>query len=140
MTQKKEPRAVFLSFEFEKDYQRWKSFLGDGKERCKFALVDRSLPAAVHDDKWRKEVKQRMQKSDVVIVLLGQDTHNAPGVEIELSLAGEVKCPVVQLRPQGKNYGLVAGSQAVCVSKWTRINEMLRDPKAYVANRANWSK
>ena len=81
-----------------------------------------------------------MQKSDVVIVLLGQDTHNARGVEIELSLAGEVKCPVVQLRPQGKNYGLVAGSQAVCEYKWERINKMLRDPKAYADNPANRGK
>ena len=81
-----------------------------------------------------------MQKSDVVIVLLGQDTHNAPGVKDELSLAGDVECPIVQLMPQGQNYGLVAGHQAVCESKWERINEMLRNPKAYAADPANRGK
>ena len=32
----------------------------------------------------------------------------------ELSLAGEVRCPVVQLLPRDTNYGLVAKYGAVC--------------------------
>ena len=136
----KQTRAVFLSFEFDRDRSRRGAFIGQAKQLCKFALKDQSLPAAVHDEKWRNAVKKRMQKSDVVIVLLGQDTHNAPGVKDELSLAGEVECPIVQLMPQGQNYGLVAGHQAVCEYKWDRINEMLRDPKAYASDPANRGK
>ena len=124
-------RSVFLSFEFEKDGGRRNTFIGDAKKHCEFNLKDKSLPAAVHDDKWRREVKERLRVSDVVIVLLGPDTQNAPGVEDELSLAGEVKCPVVQLMPQHQNYGLVAKSGAVCESKWKLVNQMLRDPGAF---------
>ena len=81
-----------------------------------------------------------MKVSDVVIVLLGTDTHNAPGVKDELSLAGEVSCPIVQLMPQGQNYGLVGKSRAVCGYKWTAINQMLRDPGTFAKSSANRGK
>ena len=77
-----------------------------------------------------------MKDSDVVIVLLGPDTHNAPGVKDELSLAGEVGCPVVQLMPQSRNYGLVAQHGTVCEYKWTRINQMLLTPKSFTESTA----
>ena len=136
----KQTRAVFLSFEFDRDGGRRGTFIGQAKEHCEFSLVDKSLPDAEHSNKWRQDVKKLMQESDVVIVLLGKDTHNAPGVKDELSLAGEVGCPIVQLMPQGQNYGLVAGHRSVCESKWDRINEMLRAPKAYASDPANRGK
>ena len=133
-------RAVFCSFEFHKDRQRWIAFIADAEKHSKFNLIDMSLPSAVHDGKWQRAVNERIRKSRVVIVLLGQDTHNAPGVEDELGLAGELKRPVVQLMPQGENYGLVAKRKVVCTSDWDRINEMLRNPKAYASNPDNRGK
>ena len=136
----KASRSVFLSFEFEKDAGRRSAFIGQSKKHCEFALKDKSLPAAKHDDKWRRDVKERMKVSDVVIVLLGPDTHNAPGVKDELSLAGEAGCPVVQLMPQGQNYGLVSKHRAVCGYKWTAVNQMLRDPRTFAKSSSNRGK
>lgn len=132
--------SVFLSFEFVKDAGRRGAFIGQAKKHCEFALEDKSLPAAEHDDKWRRDVRERMKASDVVIVLLGPDTHNVPGVKDELSLAGEVGCPVVQLMPQGQNYGLVGRHKAVCEYKWTAVNQMLRDPGTFAKSSANRGK
>ena len=133
-------RSVFLSFEFEKDAGRRGAFFHQAGLHCEYVLQDKSLPAAQHDEGWRKQVKNRMEVSDVVIVMLGPDTQNAPGVKDELGLAGEVGCPVVQLMPQGKNYGLVAKNQAVCNYKWPLINQMLRDPNAFAKSPANKGK
>ena len=124
-------RTVFLSFEFEKDADRRGTFIGLARKYCEFSIIDNSLPSAQHDEKWRKTAKERIKSSHIVIVLLGPDTHNAPGVKDELSLAGEVDCPVVQLMPQDKSYGLVAKNGAVCKYKWETINRMLRDPKTF---------
>lgn len=136
----KESRSVFLSFEFHKDANRRSAFIGQAWRHCEFVLTDKSLPDAEHDNKWRQEAKKRMEASDVVIVLLGSDAQNAPGVKDELSLAGEVGCPVIQLMPQGCNYGLVAKNGAVCEYKWARINQMLRKPKAFAQSEANREK
>ena len=130
-TTSKKRRLVFLSFEFEKDAGRRGTFIVQAKEHCEFAIVDKSLPSAQHDERWRQEARERIRASQVVIILLGPDTHNAPGVKDELSLAGEVHCPVVQLMPQDKSYGLVAKNGAVCEYKWDTINRMLRNPKAF---------
>ena len=133
-------RSVFLSFEFEKDAGRRSNFIGQAMKHCEFSLKDTSLPTAKHDEKWRRDVKERMKVSDVVIVLLGHDTHNAPGVKDELSLAGEVGCPVIQLMPQGQNYGLVGRYRAVCRYKWTAVNRMLRDPGTFAKSSSNRGK
>ena len=127
----KKRRPVFLSFEFEKDAGRRGTSIGEAKKHCEFAIIDKSLPSAQHDERWRQMARERIGASHVVIVLLGPDSHNAPGVKDELSLAGEFRCPVVQLMPQDKNYGLVAKDRAVCEYKWDTINRMLRDPKAF---------
>ena len=136
----KKRRPVFLSFEFERDAGRRGTFIGQAKEHCDFAIVDKSLPRAQHDEKWRQEAQERIRASQVVIVLLGPDTQNAPGVRDELSLAGEVRCPVVQLMPKDKNYGLVAKNGAVCEFKWDTINRMLQDPKKFASAAGNRGK
>ena len=133
-------RSVFLSFEFERDAGKRKDFLHQAGLHSDFALRDKSLPAAEHDDKWRKEVKERMKDSDLVIVLLGPDTQNAPGVLDELSLAGEVERPVIQLMPQRQNYGLAGKYRAFCKYKWILVNQMLRDPAAFAKSPANRGK
>ena len=127
----KQRRSVFLSFEFERDAGRRRDFVGQAIRDCEFAIVDKSLPSVQHDDRWRREARERIEASDVVIVLLGPDTYNAPGVKDELSLAGEVRCPVVQLMPRKRNYGLVARNGAVCQYRWATINRMLRDPRGF---------
>ena len=127
----KKRQPVFLSFEFEKDAGRRGTFIGLARKHCEFAIIDKSLPSAQHDENWRQTAKERIRSSHVVIVLLGPDTHNAPGVKDELSLAGEVRCPVVQLMPQEKSYGLVAKNGAVCEYKWDTINRMLRNPRSF---------
>ena len=129
-----------MSFEFGRDAGKRKDFLHQAGLHSDFALKDKSLPAAEHDDNWRKEVKKRMKDSDVVIVLLGPDTQNAPGVLDELSLAGEVERPVVQLMPQRQNYGLAGKYRAVCEYKWTLVDQMLRDPAAFSDSPANRGK
>ena len=139
-SRKKETRSVYLAFEFERDASRRTGFIADACKRSEFALVDRSLPAAQHSARWRQEALARIQDSHVVIVLLGQDTQNAPGVEDELSLAGQARCPVVQLMPQHQNYGLVSENGAVCLYQWTRVDAMLRDPRSFVNNPANRGK
>lgn len=124
---------VYLAFEFKKDAHRRTTFLSQANAYCDFRIEDLSLSSAVHDSRWQREALKRIQSADVVIVLLGPDTYNAPGVLDELSLAGQVSRPVVQLKAQRRQYGLVSHHIPVCSYKWKRINEMMRDPEAFAA-------
>ena len=125
-------RSVYFAFEFERDSPRRGTFLSQAERHSRYCIDDRSLPAAVHDASWQREARRRMLAVQVVIVLLGADTHNAPGVQDELSLAGQLGKPVVQLMPRGKAYGLPMRRAPVCSYRWVQIDAMLRDPLAFV--------
>ena len=133
-TTTREGRSVYLAFEFDRDAHRRQAFIDQAERRCDFTLDDRSMPAAAHSERWRREASPRIQSSDVVIVLLGRDTHNAPGVQDELNLARQWRRPIVQLQPRGRNYGLVSDAIPVCRYRWNRINEMLRNPRAFAGS------
>ena len=128
-------RRVYFAFEFERDAQRRRTFLTQAALHCRYRIDDRSLPAAVHDASWQREARRRMLPVQVVIVLLGPDTHNAPGVLDELSLARQLAKPVVQLMPRERTYGLLTQHVPVCPYRWTHINAMLHDPQAFVTAR-----
>ena len=127
-----EVRRVYLAFEFEKDVQRRATFISQAKRHCAYQLDDLSLPAARHPAGWRLEARARITAAHVVIVLLGQDTYNAPGVRDELSLAGQARRPVVQLMPHRQNYGRASSGAPLCPYRWRVINRMLSDPEAFV--------
>ena len=130
----RETVKVYLAFEVPRDAGRRSGFISQAKQYCDFRIEDLSLPQAVHNGSWQREAGQRIENSDVVIVLLGQDTHNATGVGAEISLAGQWGRPVIQLMPQGQNYGLASRTIPVCRYKWPRINEMMRNPRAFRGN------
>jgi hypothetical protein len=121
----KQIRRVYIAFEFEKDAERHTCFMSDAEKHCLFVLEDLSLPAAVHNSSWQREALKRIHNSQIVFVLLGLDTHNAPGVHDEISLAGKSNKPIVQIVPQGQNYGEVSQQGLLTTYKWSRINEIL---------------
>lgn len=132
----KPSRSVYFAFEFERDAQRRRAFLSQAEQHCHYRIEDRSLPAAIHDARWQRDARRRILSAQAVIVLLGPDTHNASGVRDELSLAGQLRKPVIQLMPRSKNYGLPTQQGPVCPSRWVYINAMLEDPQAFVRDRS----
>lgn len=128
----KDTRRVYLAFEFERDAQRRATFIKQSELYRNFLLKDLSLPSAAHDLHWQREAQERIRRVHVLIVLLGQDTHSSLGVRDELSLAGQVECPTIQLMPQHRRYGPISDRIRVLPYKWRRLNEMLQDPKAFI--------
>jgi hypothetical protein len=131
MTNKRTKR-VYLAFEFGKDAIRRDLFIQQAGMYCEYLIEDKSIPAAIHDKRWQKEARQRIRESDLVLVLLGQDTHNAPGVKDEVSLAKQEKRPLVQLMPQGQKYGEVGEKIPVLTNKWKHIDDLLNNPREYI--------
>lgn len=132
MINDKDVRRIYLAFEFEKDAQRRTWFIQQSLLYCEYALEDLSLPAAIHDSRWQRESRERIFQAEVLIVLLGQDTHTSQGVYDEVSLAGQARCPVVQLMPQHQQYGTISNRIPVLSYRWKSLNEMLYDPESFV--------
>ena len=129
-----EVRRVYFAFDYDKDASRRKDFLAQAKDNCDFRIEDLSLPKAIHDFSWQREALARIHTADVVIVLLGPDTHTAPGVRDEISLAGQADRPVIQIRPRGRHYASIGKDTSICIYSWKQINRVLRQPSAFARN------
>ena len=115
---------VFLSFEFDKDGHLRNNFYVQSKTESDHNIENFSLKEAYKpgNRRWLKEARDLISQSDLVIVLIGQDTHNAPGVEKEVTIANQLKKPIFQIRPQRKTWGEVEGAGDLIDWKWKKID------------------
>ena len=116
---------IFVSFEFDKDRDLKNSFYRQAKDETNHRIRDCSLHESYPDDAWKKKARNAIGRCDVVVVLIGQDTHNAPGIIVETDIARSLNKPIIQVRPQGRPYqGLTRLGEPISW-KWSRINAEL---------------
>ena len=82
-------KNVFISFDFDHDEGTKVMLAGQAKlPDSPFDFKDASVKEPLTGD-WKEKVRRRMDNIDVVIVLCGEQTHNASGVAAELTIAQE---------------------------------------------------
>ena len=122
---------VFLSFEFDRDNKLHHNFYAQAArgDSC-HEIEDYSLKEAYqpHNDRvWLNKARDLISRSDVVIVVTGQDAHNAPGVEKEVTIANQEGKDIFQIRPQGKTSGPVRGAGEEIPWKWKQIDAKISE-------------
>ena len=117
---------VFLSFEFDKDNDLHRNFYAQAETCSEYQIIDTSLNEQYHPDAaWLKKARKKIEKSDIVIVMLGDDTHNAPGVIKEVNEARKQRKRIFQIRPQKRTSAEVKGGGKVIPWDWTQIDAMI---------------
>ena len=116
---------IFASFEFDKDNELKNSFYKQSKEETQHRIRNFSLNESYPDDCWKRKVREAIGECDVVVVLIGEDTHNARGVIVETDIARRLNKPIIQIRPQHRTYkGLTRLGEPIRW-KWKTINAKL---------------
>lgn len=95
---KRKKRRVFISFDYDND-KALKSFVR-GQARhpdTPFEIVDWSLKEAAPQRSWERKAREKIKRSDMVIVMAGRKTRTAPGVRKEVAIARKEGVPVVQI-------------------------------------------
>lgn len=105
-------KRVFISFDFDHDEGTKKmlalqALLPDSP----FDFKDASIKEPLSGD-WKEKVRRRMDNIDVVIVLCGEHTHTASGVDAEIEIVKE----------KGKPYFLLAAYPDKTCTKPTYAN------------------
>ena len=116
---------IFVSFEFDKDKKLKSDFFGQAKRETQHRIVNKSLNESYPNEYWQQKARKAIEECDVVVVLIGQDTHNAPGIKTELRIARKLNKPIFQVRPQGRTYTGVQSLGEPIPWKWKDINEEL---------------
>ena len=116
---------IFVSFEFDKDDELKCNFYKQAREHTNHRIKNCSLNEAYPDEVWKNKARNAIRECDVVLVLIGEDTHNAPGVIVETDMARSLRKPIIQIRPQGRPYQGLTRLDAPLPWRWTRINARL---------------
>ena len=120
-------RRIFVSFEYDRDNELKNNFFKQAEENSTHRVVNSSLNRAYETAEWKAKARTAIRGSDVVIVLVGQDTQNAPGVLTETDIAQQLGKPIIQVRPHGRTYAGVPHLDDPIPWKWTTINRALDD-------------
>ena len=117
--------SIFVSFEFDKDNDLKNNFYEQARKETQHRVRNSSLKEAYPDETWKDKAREAIAECDVVIVLIGQDTHNAEGVIDETDMARCMNKPTFQIGPQKRPYNGLARLEAPIPWKWPRINAEL---------------
>ena len=116
---------IFVSFEFDKDQDLKNSFYRQAEQQTEHRIANCSLNESYPDEAWKDQARNSIRECDAVVVLIGQDTHDASGVIVETDMARSLRKPIIQIRPQGRPYnGLTRLGQPI-PWRWARINAEL---------------
>lgn len=91
-------KKVFISFDFDNDKCLKDSLIGQSKlEQSPFEVLDYSLKEVAKEKEWEEKARKQMEQADLVIVILGADTHKSPGVLKEIAIAQSLKKKIIQV-------------------------------------------
>ena len=116
---------IFASFEYDRDRRLRDEFFGQANDRSPHRVVNSSLREAGPENQWQQLARERIEECDIVVILVGQDTHNASGVRSEVKIARRVGRPIIQVVPRGENYTGVTSVKRPIPWDWDRINQAI---------------
>lgn len=132
-----DPRA-FISFDFDHNETEKILFAGQAKNsKTPFSIQDWSAKEAMPQSKWRALVADKINKCNMLIVLVGRSMGTAHGVAEEIAIAKELDVPVFGVYVDGANSSstLPAGLQRNRTIAWdwekiaAAIDQVMREGK-----------
>ncbi len=119
---------VFLSIEFGRDNELHRSFYAQAEDHSQYEIIDCSLNEPYYPgSRWLEKAREQITLSDIVIVVVGENTHNASEVEKEVTIANQLKKPMFQIRPKRRTAGEIRGAGEVILWKWKKIDAKIAE-------------
>ena len=120
---------IFVSFEFDKDNSLKNNFFEQARLlNPDYRITNCSLNEAFREGDWPQRARAMIKQCDVVIVLLGDDTHAARGVRTEIRIANRLGKPIFQINPQERPYWRgVRNAGDVIPWEWPCINRKIAE-------------
>lgn len=120
---------VFVSFEYDRDGRLKNAFHKQADTEIRNHRIGNcSLHQSYPTDEWKDRAREAIRQCDVVFVLVGQDTHNAPGIQVETDIARNLGKPIIQVLSRAardNNYRGVRHIDDRIPWRWSIIRERL---------------
>ena len=121
---------IFVSFEFGKNNGLKNAFYKQAEEQSQHSIRNYALNEPYQENVWKGKARQAIRKCDIVFVLLGRDTHNAPGVLVETDMARSMEKPTIQILSKGArrhNYKGILHIEDRISWKWKAIDGKIEE-------------
>ena len=118
---------VFVSFDFDNDKKLKEFIIGQSKNSdSPFEVADWSMKEAAPQRNWEDEAESRIKRSDLVLVMVGPETHKAPGVLKEVEMAQRNNIRIVQvIGYKDGNYTAVPNAGRLYSWNWDNLKKLL---------------
>ncbi len=91
-------KSAFISFDYGNDKDIYGSLLAQSEDpQLAFHVSEWSVKEPI-SEKWKDEVRDRLRRVDLMIVICGEHTHDADGVAAEVTIAREEGTPYFLLK------------------------------------------
>jgi hypothetical protein len=114
---------VYISFDYDHDSDLKTLLVGQAaNEDSPFSIADWSIKEPSSD--WKDKARERIKRVEQVIVLCGEYTNTATGINAEIEIARDEEKPYFLLagRASGKNKKPTAALSADKIYNWTWDN------------------
>jgi len=120
-------KRVFVSFDFDNDKVLKDFIIGQSRlPDSPFEVIDTSLKEAAPMKTWEDKARAAIKRSNLVIVMVGQHTHKAPGVLKEVGMARTEGIPIVQvIGYKDGNYTAVPNAGRLYSWNWDNLKKLL---------------
>lgn len=82
-------KKVYISFDYDYDLELKSNLVAQSlSSKSNFEVVDMSIKYSI-TSKWKKYARKKIKACDFMLVICGLNTHNAKGVNAEITLARE---------------------------------------------------
>ena len=120
-------KRIFVSFDHQSD-ERLKDFI-IGQSRLPdspFDVVDCSMKETAPEANWAIHAERRIKSADIVLVMVGPETHKAPGVLKEVKMARDNGIHIVQvIGYKDGNYTAVPDAGRLYRWNWDNLKKLL---------------
>ncbi len=122
-------KRAFISFDFDHGEELRNALVGQAKNAdSPFSIADWSVHEPFEGN-WRQQVRDRIRRTDLTIVICGEHTHTAKGVAAELTISREEMKPYFLLwgRPRGdcKKPAMALSSDKIYRWTWENLKELI---------------
>ncbi len=115
---------VFVSYDYEHDSDMKNNLIAESKKPdSPFSINDLSLCEKEPD--WQQKAREAIERCDVFVVLLRENTHQASGVKREVKMARQLDKRRFQLREKGHNPKSLQGAGEVVAWTWNNLKKYL---------------
>jgi hypothetical protein len=120
-------KRVFVSFDFDNDKTLKDFIIGQSRlPDSPFEVIDHSLKEAAPERSWESKARAAIARSEIVVVMVGPNTHRAPGVLKEVQMARDLDKQVVQIIGyKDGNYTAVPNAGRLYQWNWQNLKSLL---------------